>query len=836
MRKRVLWCAIGLAAIGASLPRTAQAQAVTTGTVEVHVVDETGAVLPGATITLTNPDIGLTRTGVSDARGVAQFLNVPLGNNFEVKAELTGFSSQTLKTRVQIGTQVFNLGLKLGGVEETIQVAGAAPLVDTHSAATTQTMDATLAEAVPLATKNYAEIASLFPAVLHTSSDNSPTFIQFHVRGQATTGHGYRIDGADTMTPFLGRTGSTLSPLAIDRVEFVSGGMPAEYGEQPGGIFNIISKAGTNTPSGAYSVTYRPDALNSRVQSGIPTQVEDSAKGNSHIEDVAYGGPIVHDQLFIFGDYQYRAQDQGNILSHNMLTGRYHNAHGKLSWVQGAVGTLTVTGDVNTVDQHNTNLASTVTAEAQVGQAVKIGIVNANYTRVLNQATVLESQFLYYHLGQTSPIEHPDGNPNVTTVSPTGTLVTGQAAVFSGWNENRLKATGKVTRIEGDHTLKGGLDYSYSYGDRFQEQQVPIFNDRRPIRGLLTLTQNSYNSPVLLDDRWFDAYAQDTWTIGSRLTLQYGFRVDYQRVVGDFVPQPRVGFAWDVTGKGTDKLSASWGLMHQVIPGTQYTVDANYAQQQFTVAAPAGRYVGPQTLTNTFRTVRIGTQKNPTTKAGTVSYERSLPLNMKLTSTFAWSDIKDRQIGTRYSDRVEYFIGGTDRYRGLELSLQKFFTHHFQLLASYTLSKSEGDTESVLTTLQAPYRFALADWDSPNVVTMSGLVELPYQITLAPIYRYVTGRPYSVDNAQVGTLVAYVDKNGNPAGRNLSRMPNIQSFDVSIGRVFRSGHWSVRPELQLLNLANRVNVTAVQTAFVSAGRPTQVDTGRQIQFSVDIKF
>ena len=84
--------------------------------------------------------------------------------------------------------------------------------------------------------------------------------------------------------------------------------------------------------------------------------------------------------------------------------------------------------------------------------------------------------------------------------------------------------------------------------------------------------------------------------------------------------------------------------------------------------------------------------------------------------------------------------------------------------------------------------------------------------------------------------MTYIDKDGNPAGRNIYRMSNITSLDLSIGRLFRAGRTTFRPQLQLLNLTNRVNVLSVQSAFVSAGRPTTVDGGRQIQFGFDVKF
>jgi hypothetical protein len=128
------------------------------------------------------------------------------------------------------------------------------------------------------------------------------------------------------------------------------------------------------------------------------------------------------------------------------------------------------------------------------------------------------------------------------------------------------------------------------------------------------------------------------------------------------------------------------------------------------------------------------------------------------------------------------------------------------------------------------------DYDSPHVVTVSGTVQLPYRVMVSPVYKYVTGRPYSVNNAQVGTLVAYVDVEGNPAGRNIYRMSDISSLSMSIGREFRTGRTSIRPQIELLNITNRVNVLSVNSAFVSAGRPTQVDTGRQIQFGLDVKF
>jgi hypothetical protein len=96
-----------------SLPNASFAQAVTSGTIEVRVTDSTGAALPGATATLTNAETGFLRTGVSDDRGVFQFLLVPVANNYELRAELSGFGTAVISgIRVDPGTQVRNAVLR----------------------------------------------------------------------------------------------------------------------------------------------------------------------------------------------------------------------------------------------------------------------------------------------------------------------------------------------------------------------------------------------------------------------------------------------------------------------------------------------------------------------------------------------------------------------------------------------------------------------------------------------------------------------------------------------------------------------------------------------------
>lgn len=837
-RSLLVGATVGLVSLLVVLaPRAADAQAVTTGTVEVQVADETGGLLPGVTLTLIEVDTGATRNGVVGERGTFRFLNVPLSSNYQLRAELDGFTTQVIdKIGVEAGsTRSFRFTMKIGGIKETVLVHAERLLVDTKSSETKETMDSGLAGKAPLMGRNHAELASLFPGVLQTAADNSPTFTQFHVRGQGTTGNGYRQDGADVLGPYLGRAANTLSPNSIERMEFVSGGMAPEYGEQPGGIFNIITKSGSNAFSGAYSFLYRDDRFNSETVSGIAGQVEDSAKGDTHFEEAVFGGPVVRDKVFFFVSYQFRREAAGNILSHNIRTGDHHNVHTKFNYNQGPNDQWVIQLDGNTGRQKNNNLSSTVSAESQGGQNFDIIMSSLSQTHQFSPVTVLESQAMYFYLAQTAPIMDRSGNPNVTTVSSSGSWTSGQNSTFTGWTENRVKGGIKLTRVASNHTFKFGADYSYSWGDRFSIEEVRAYTDRRPIGGTLTRTENIYASPFPLDDRFFDAYAQDQWTRGP-LTLQYGLRTDYQKVAGDFIVQPRGGVSYDATGDGRNKLSASWGIMHQVVPGTAYSVGILDVQRLYRVTAPIGSLTGTETLQSEFRNTRLGKLKNPKTYAGTVSYERALPLDSRMTATFAWSQIRDQQIATRYSDRIEYQIGGKTDYKGLELSLRKYLSKRFQMLASYTLSRTEGDTPSTLTLLQAPFRYARMDWDSPHASRVTASYLLPRNVDISAVVKYLTGRPYAIDNAQSGVAEAYVDKDGKPAGRNIYRMSNISSVDLALAKDIRTSSATIRPTVQILNLTNAVNVVAVQSVFTAQGRPSRVDLGRQVQFGVDIRF
>jgi len=130
------------------------------------------------------------------------------------------------------------------------------------------------------------------------------------------------------------------------------------------------------------------------------------------------------------------------------------------------------------------------------------------------------------------------------------------------------------------------------------------------------------------------------------------------------------------------------------------------------------------------------------------------------------------------------------------------------------------------------------DWDEPN----AGSLELLYVFKgfkFTSVYRYNSGRPYSINaNNLLGlpTTVAFVDNDGQPAGRNIYRTPNHYTDDVTISRSFGGERIKISPTFQILNITNHVNIQSVSSTFQTRGQPTNVSDSRQMQFGFTFHF
>src|SRR5262245_40208670 len=170
-----------------------------------RVADESGAVLPGVTVTVTQTDTGLARSVVTDENGTYVLPNLPTGP-YRLEAALQGFRSyaQTGLVLQVAATPVINVTLGIGRLEETVSVEAAAPLVDVQSAGISDVVDNERILELPLQGRQVTDLIVLAGAAVQSGAPSARTFpggVSISVAGGLPIGVGYLLDGASHNSP-----------------------------------------------------------------------------------------------------------------------------------------------------------------------------------------------------------------------------------------------------------------------------------------------------------------------------------------------------------------------------------------------------------------------------------------------------------------------------------------------------------------------------------------------------------------------------------------------------------------------------------------------------------
>jgi hypothetical protein len=307
----------GLAAIAAVvmlMAPSAHAQTAT-GTILGNVKDDSGTMVPGATVTATNVDTQLSRTAVTDAEGHYSLTLLPLGS-YKVEVTLSGF-----KNFVQTGI-VLDLGrnarvdatLGPGAVQETISVVADAPLVETSSAALSRRVGQNEVLNLPLVNRDVYSLLSITGGV--TSNDNSNSL---GGPEQLTTINGsqkaqigsvaFQLDGGNNTAGLRGTGNPAPNPEAVQELRVITNNYAAEYGRYPAGVVDVVTKSGTNQYRGAAFEFFRNENLNAKrwAPPGTPS-VRDPLDRNQY--GGAFGGPLSRDRTFFFASYSGLRQEE----------------------------------------------------------------------------------------------------------------------------------------------------------------------------------------------------------------------------------------------------------------------------------------------------------------------------------------------------------------------------------------------------------------------------------------------------------------------------------------------------------------------------------------------
>jgi hypothetical protein len=275
------------------------------GAIQGTITDQTHAVLPGATVTVTNADTGVSRTTTTNETGVYRMPSLDLGR-YRVKAELQGFrsSTQTDLTLSVGATLGVNFTLNTGTVEETIQVTAVAPDIQTEKADVSAVVEQKKIVDLPLVGRNVLSLAALQPGI--NGIPNTNDFLVAE-QGLGLTANGVRdsannasIDGASINNgPWGGTMILVPNVEAVQEFQVIANNPSAEYGRNSGAMVSVITKGGTNIFSGSAFEFHRDQGLRAK---GFFETAKAPFRRNDY--GGSFGGPIRKDKAFFFASFE----------------------------------------------------------------------------------------------------------------------------------------------------------------------------------------------------------------------------------------------------------------------------------------------------------------------------------------------------------------------------------------------------------------------------------------------------------------------------------------------------------------------------------------------------
>ncbi len=288
------------------------AQAAGTASVQGTVADATGAVIPGATVTLTNTDTLVKRTVTSDNSGLYTFPNVPVGT-YSLSVTATGFQSYTQTGIVlEVGSSIaVKVTMNVGTANEHVEVRAEGLALQTEDATFKQTIDQQTVTEMPLNGRQMTALITLSggstaaPSGDFTGSKYSYQTIAVSVAGGMGNTTMWRLDGGDNNDYMANGNLPFPFPDAVGQFSVEAAGLSAQNGMHTGGMVNVVTRSGTNKYHGTAFEFIRNNYIDA-------TNFFSTTKDTLHQNQFGgtFGGPILKDKLFAFAGYQRTVSKQ----------------------------------------------------------------------------------------------------------------------------------------------------------------------------------------------------------------------------------------------------------------------------------------------------------------------------------------------------------------------------------------------------------------------------------------------------------------------------------------------------------------------------------------------
>jgi outer membrane receptor for ferrienterochelin and colicin len=296
MRIRLVFAVLAITVFATTA--SAQSQ-ITTGVIQGTVSDPTGATVPGVTVEARNIETNLVRSIVTEGDGRFVFLQLPPGN-YKLTFTLSGFATLVQENLpLTVGQSItVPAVMKVSGVAETVTVTTSSRVVESSRTSSANTLNELTVETTPILGRKFEDLLTLTPGV---SIVQGPDGDEITFAGQRGIFNNISLDGGDYNNGFFGeqaggqRAAIDITLEAVKEFQVIATGAPAEFGRTAGGVVNVITKSGTNTPRGSVFYFQRHESLTGELSDG--TNLD-----NFHREQWGgtIGGPIKRDKAFFF--------------------------------------------------------------------------------------------------------------------------------------------------------------------------------------------------------------------------------------------------------------------------------------------------------------------------------------------------------------------------------------------------------------------------------------------------------------------------------------------------------------------------------------------------------
>jgi len=302
--------AIALMVMGhATRPASAQ---VLYGSIVGTLTDQTGAVVPGAAVTVTNASTGLSRQATTDNAGYYSFPNLPEGT-YNLSINANGFRPYTQKgVSVPINTVTrVDPSITVGAVTEEVTVDASTVVLQTSKSDISVSLDPRAIENLPLTGyRNFQSLINLVPGATPARFQNAVTdtpgrALSANVNGQERGANNTRLDGSADILVTMPHHAVYVPPVeSIQEVSISTNNFDAEQGMTGGAAVTVITKSGTNEFRGSAFALHDNSAMRAFLWDENRAGVTDKPDGSRNIDGGSIGGPIKKNKLFFFTDYE----------------------------------------------------------------------------------------------------------------------------------------------------------------------------------------------------------------------------------------------------------------------------------------------------------------------------------------------------------------------------------------------------------------------------------------------------------------------------------------------------------------------------------------------------